>query len=143
MNLEENTEKVIEYVKIINRKIHIKHHEMAQRNNLTLEQFHLMVHLDNNNPPTIGEIARRSDRAQNTISERVSRLEEKELLVREKDPHDRRVSRVMMTNRGKELMHSIKKSVANEFVYHALLKMGDSDVNDLVLNMEKLIQNME
>lgn len=143
MSLEDNTQKIIEYIKIINRKIHNKHHEMAQRNNLTLEQFHLMLYLDNKNPPTIGEIARRSDRAQNTISERVSKLEEKEIVMRVKDPHDRRVSRVMITDKGKKLMYSIKKSVANEFVYSALLKMKDKDVDDLVLKLEELIKNME
>lgn len=72
--------------KQINRRVTSKHHEIALKYGLTLEQFHLMIEMDELEldvisdealPPTIGEIAADLGNAPHTLSERIKRLEKK------------------------------------------------------------------
>lgn len=148
MTTREKTDKIVENIEKINRLIHKRHHDVAKRNNLSLDQFHLLVHLEHKwskhqESPTIGDIAKRSRKAQNTISERVSRLEEKGLLKRVRDEKDRRISRVAMTEEGKELINSINYQASNEFVYNALLNMSH-DTSDYLLNgLNQLVDKLQ
>lgn len=143
----EETNKVVEYIEKIDKLIHMRHHELAQENNLSLDQFHLLIHLihrykgDKN--PTIGEIAKRSRRAQNTISERVSRLEEKGLLERVKDKDDRRISRVALTDEGRELINSINYQASKEFVFNALSDIDENVSAKLLKGLEQLAEKLE
>jgi len=75
--------------KHLNRQIHLKHHEIAQSHGLTLEQFHLLMELDELEldmisddllPPTIGELAADIGNAPHTLSGRIKRLEKKGLI---------------------------------------------------------------
>lgn len=60
----------LKYWNLLNRTIHLKHHETARKYNLTLEQFHLLIELyemetdlSKDQSPTVGEIANRSGNA--------------------------------------------------------------------------------
>lgn len=143
MSIRKKTDKIVENIRAINELIHMRYHQLAQENNLSLDQFHLLVHLEfYEKPPTIGDIAKRSRRAQNTISERVSRLEEKGLLERIKDEGDRRISRVIMTKAGKDLMSSISYQARNEFVFKALSRIEDDIATDLLEGLDLLVENL-
>ncbi len=147
MNHKEKTDKIVEGIRILDRMIHMKHHEVAQEHNLSLDQFHLLIHLIhwdvNKKTPTIGDIAKRSRKAQNTISERVTRLEEKGLLKRVKDKDDRRISRVEMTEDGIRLMKSINYQASNEFVSKALSKMDEDISTRLLEGLNLLVENLK
>lgn len=124
--------------------IHNKGHEIAQSYNLTIEQYHLLVMLYFSElPPTIGEIAGKFGKAQNTISERISRLEEKELVERISDYEDRRIIRVNITKEGKELVETIRKERSSIFVLNAISKMKEDDVNILIKQLENLYLHLE
>lgn len=147
MNAREKTNKIVERISILDKLIHMKHHEVAQEHNLSLDQFHLLIHLIhwdfNEKPPTIGDIAKKSDRAQNTISERVTRLEEKGLLKRVKDEDDRRISRVVMTDDGIKLMKSINYQASNEFVSKALSRIDEDLSTRLLEGLNLLVENLK
>ncbi len=144
MKIRDKTNKIVENIRKINQMIHMKHHEVAQQYNLSLDQFHLLVHLDyKKENPTIGDIAKKSNRSQNTISERVTRLEEKGLLMRVSDKIDRRVSRVIVTDKGKELIESVNYEASNEFVFKALCKVEDEISTTLLKGLELLAKNLE
>ena len=76
------------FKKQIDVSIHQKYHTIAKMHGLTLDQFHLLIELDELllDVPTedagipIGAIASQRSAAQNTISERVSRLKKRSSL---------------------------------------------------------------
>jgi len=141
VEFRDKAEETIRYIRTINRFIHMKYHELAQKYNLTLEQFHLLVHLDPSGVhPTIGEIAEKLSKAQNTVSEQITRLEEKELVERVKDTKDRRVSRVVLTANGERLMNLIGDEVRDEYVADALMKMDEKDVVELIDKLKMIIE---
>ena len=144
LSLENQTEEIVKNVRLISRMIHMKRHEIAQCHNLTLDQFHTLIYLNNiESPPTIGEMATEIRKAQNTISERVSRLEEKDLVERIKDKHDRRISRVALTKKGTELISSINYQAGNEFVRKALINIDEKTVENMVYGLEQLAKSLD
>lgn len=144
MDFEEKAEKIVTYIRRSERQIHKKGHKIAQEYNLTLDQYHLLLYLNClENPPTIGEIAEKYERAQNTISEKISRLEEKFLVERKSDLSDRRICRVDITLKGKELVNTIRKERRDKSVLRALSYMNEKEVDSLVEGLEKLYNNLD
>ncbi|HEY5957086.1 MAG TPA: MarR family winged helix-turn-helix transcriptional regulator [Polyangiaceae bacterium] len=68
--------------------------------NLTPEGRGLLLHLAWSGPLSIGDIAQHIERAQSVVSESVSALESHGLLVRVRDPRDRRRTLVWLTDRA-------------------------------------------
>ncbi len=138
------TEEIIKYVRYINSLVHRKRHLLAQDNNLTFDQFHTLIFLNKTDyPPTIGEMAKETKKAQNTISERISRLEEKGLVERVKDKNDRRVSKVALTQVGRELINSINYQAGTEFVKKALIDINEEVVDNMLFGLEELAKQLD
>lgn len=143
-DIKDKTEKITGQIRKINDLIHLKHHEIAQQNNLTLDQFHLLIHLKSNGKlPTVGQLAEKANKAQNTISERISRLEEKGLVERIKDENDRRISRVRLTEKGQNMIDSIRYQARNEFIFNALIKMESNTVEGLIRGLKELLEHLD
>jgi len=117
---------------------------------LSLEQYHLLLELDDlaltlnedGNPPTIGQVAEVLNNAQNTVSERVSRLEKKGLVERVPDKSDKRVSRVTITERGRKLLKALNFLAGDEFLYSSLAKLDDSVLDQLLPGLELLASTL-
>ena len=144
MSKREKAEKITYYIRECEKLIHKKGHDIAQSYNLTLEQYHLLIMIYfSEMPPTIGEIAEEFAKAQNTISERISRLEEKDLVERISDYEDRRVIRVNITTKGKKLIETIRKERSSIFVSNAIKNMEEEDVDTLINKLENLYLQLE
>lgn len=140
----DKSEKVIGYLDEIQNIIHNKHHELAQKYNLTLEQFHLLLHLSmKSTPPTVNEIANSFNNAQNTMSEKLSRLQEKNLIEKVKDPKDKRISRISLSIQGKKLIDTICYEAENCFVKDTIAKMDEQNLQRLTLCLEDLIKKLK
>ncbi len=144
MNISEKTEEIVKYVRQVTSIIHRKRHEIAQNSNLTLDQFHTLIYLKKtDHPPTIGEMAKETNKAQNTISERVSRLEEKGFVERVKDKNDRRVSRVTLTQVGAGLISSINYQASTELVMNALVNIDTEVTDNMLYGLKELAKQLE
>ncbi|GFN34287.1 MarR family winged helix-turn-helix transcriptional regulator [Tepidimicrobium xylanilyticum] len=138
MELKETSEMIADYIKGCNDIIHKKGHKIAQEYGLTYDQFHILIFLCKKGTPTINEISSKFSRAQNTISEKISRLEEKELVKRVGDPEDRRITRVILTEKGLDLIQTIKRERSTRVIYQALEKMEGQEIENLLINLSKL-----
>lgn len=139
MELQKKSESISYYIRECSNIIHHKGHQIAQEYGLTYDQHHLLIYLNKSKvAPTINDISNKFNRAQNTISEKVSRLEDKGLVEKCVDTEDRRITRVCITERGKELIHTIKQERSNRVVYSALKNMEDEEVDELLKNLAKL-----
>lgn len=139
MELQQKSDSISYYIRKCNKIIHEKGHEIAQEYGLTYDQHHLLIYLNKSErAPTIKDVSNKFNRAQNTISEKVSRLEEKGLVERCEDTEDRRITRVCITKKGKDLVNTIKQERSNRVIYKALAKMEEEDVDELLNNLTKL-----
>lgn len=151
MGKDEKIKQIIFLQKRVNSLIHEKHHDLAQKHGLSLEQYHLLVELEElmldveevAEAPTIGDIAQNVNNSQNTVSEKVSRLEKKGLVLRVRDEKDRRISRVVLTQEGKQLVEEIGKQGGSKFLYDSLSCMDVQMVDHLLMSLRLLIDTME
>ncbi|MEN6294426.1 MAG: MarR family transcriptional regulator [Methanobacterium sp.] len=141
---------VWEYLEHVERMIHSKHHKAAKKYGLTMEQFHLLIELDELEldiisekalPPTIGEIAADIGNAPHTLSGRIKRLEKKGLVKKIRDEKDLRINRVVFTEKGRDLINTIKKEVGGEFIQKAA-KIDEKTLNGLLKGLKELTQSL-
>lgn len=150
MKREEKIQLIIQYKDEIDKLIHAKYHKLAQEYGLSLEQFHLLIELDELmldvdsqiKAPTIGDIAKNINNSQNTVSEKITRLESKGLVERKKDAEDRRISRIVLTEEGRKLINSIDIQASSRFLFNSILNMEDEDIDSLQECLAKLINQM-
>ncbi len=139
------------YWKQINRIIHFKYHETSQKYGLTLEQFHLLIELDeiesglvpnNGLPPAIGQIAADIGNAPHTLSGRIKRLEKKGLIKKVRDENDLRINRVVFTDEGRDLIKTIKNEASDVFIQNAFKKMDEETLNNFLGALKELKKNL-
>ena len=147
----ENIKEIWNYWEHINKLILLKRRETAQKYGLTFEQFHLLIELDHHAefrvstcdlPPTVGEIAADVGNAPHTLSERIKRLEKKDLVKKIKDEKDLRINRVMLTEKGQSLIDRIKNEAISIFIYNALGEMDETSLDNLSSSLKQLHGNL-
>ncbi|WP_238915358.1 MarR family transcriptional regulator [Clostridium sp. YIM B02555] len=150
MEKEKKIQKIIQYKEEINTLIHNKYHELAKKYELSLEQFHLLIELDELmidiadefKAPTVGQIAKNINNSQNTVSERITRLENKALVKRIRDVSDKRISRVVLTEKGRAVLEAIEKEASSKYLFNSIFNMDEIDINNLLNSLQKLVQEM-
>lgn len=132
---------IVDCVKEIHDIIHERHHEIAVRYDLTVEQYNLLVELDELQlevGPTVGQMAKILNNAQNTVSDKVTRLERKGLVRRIPDAEDRRVSRIVVSEAGRDLLNRVYQEADRDFLYNVLTDMNSRTVEELAGALEEL-----
>lgn len=147
MNNIDKIKKIIDGIDFIEEHVHLRFHKAAKEYGLTLDQFHLLVELEeleikvtDNAGPKINDIACRQNLSQNTISERVTRLEKMNLVVRVKDESDRRISRVKLSAQGKELLNKISNEADSSYVINLLGSLSDETIDIISSSVDKLTE---
>ncbi|WP_321422520.1 MarR family winged helix-turn-helix transcriptional regulator [uncultured Methanobacterium sp.] len=148
--MNEQVTEAAEYWDVINRIIHLKHHETARKHGLTLEQFHLLLKLDNleliglknDTAPTIGEMASKLGNAPHTLSEKIKRLEKRGFVDKIRDKDDQRINRVMLTANGHQMVQDIRTESRDIFFYHALEKLDEKSLDCMVNSFKEIIQEL-
>ncbi len=89
---------------------------------------------------TITELCEAVALEKSTMTGLLDRMEESGLLKRNPDPNDRRVSRIMLTPRGKEIENDLKEVV--EQAYHRLTDgISQNHLEAAQEVLEKIIEN--
>jgi MarR family transcriptional regulator, organic hydroperoxide resistance regulator len=141
---------ILEKKSLIDSLIHRQHHLLAQKHDLSLEQFHLLIELDElmvdvpeDSGLPVGQLASHTGNAQNTISERITRLENKSLVTRVRDASDRRINRITLTTAGRELIETIGREAGAILLRKALETLPDEEVAQLDFLLGKVLVNLE
>jgi DNA-binding MarR family transcriptional regulator len=79
------------------------HRRDGKRNEMSGASRAVLQHLSQTGPLTVGDIALHLDRAQSVVSDIVTQLESKGVLERERDPRDRRRTRLKLSPTGERI----------------------------------------
>lgn len=110
------------------RAIYLTYHRRdGPRSGLTGASRAVLGHLTHTGPLTIGEAALHLDRAQSVVSEIVDGLEGRGLLMRDRDPADRRRTLVWLTPAGIEAMRRDAEVLSHDALVTAIARMTDAD----------------
>lgn len=134
-------------LRFIDRWIHEKHHKWAEEYGLTLDQYHILIHLKRAEKKqdyyTIKKLAQKFNNAQNTMSEKISRMEKKELVIRTRDENDRRVIKINISENGSRLLKKIHNKVKDENLYSVLEKIDKDIINNFEEGLKKIVNKIK
>ena len=145
MELLEKSDEISRYIRECYRIIHSKGHDIAKEYGLTYDQYHILLVLKKNieDPPSIRDLSKRFQKAQNTTSEKITRLEDKGLVEKIADPQDRRIMRVMIKKEGLEIIENIKKERTERVTYRAVEDMGQERIDSFLKDLEYVYNNLK
>jgi DNA-binding MarR family transcriptional regulator len=109
---------------------------------LTPCQFEVLMTLWSEDGIVLSELGRRVSRDGPTITGVLDRMEKKMLVKRKRDSQDRRVVKVNLTAKGKnmqEQLSSTKKEIFEKITHDLSLR----EINHLVTLLEKMMKNVE
>ena len=109
---------------------------------LTPCQFEVLMTLWNEDGIVLSELGRRVSRDGPTITGVVDRMEKKMLVKRKRNSGDRRVVKVHLTVKGKNMKEQVsttKKEIFERITHDLSLK----EINHLVALLEKMMKNVE
>ena len=109
---------------------------------LTPCQFEILMTLWNEDGIVLSELGRRVSRDGPTITGVVDRMEKKMLVKRKRNSSDRRVVKVHLTAKGKNMKEQLattKKEIFERITHDLSLR----EINHLVTLLEKMMKNVE
>lgn len=101
-----------------------------------LELKGMSAFVDKEHEYTMSELSRNAHLPLSNISIIIKRLEEKGLVVRDRDTSDRRIVKVRLTNQGNKMMTTFVKNREQE-MEKALGGLSDQDIRELFAALEK------
>lgn len=111
-------------------------------NDLTLQQLRVLGLLGAAGPQTSHDLADAADVGPTTLTGIVDRLEGKEYVRRQPDPHDRRVRRVELTDHGSTLLAELNE-VKRDHQQRVLARLHRDDLRKLAEGFEAFEQAFE
>lgn len=108
---------------------------------ITVPQFTALQVLINDGDMTIGELSQQMDLACSTITDLIDRMEKNELVKREKDQKDKRVVRVVVLEKGHDILQRVLDRRIS-FLEAKLEGLSETEVEGLKTALEKLYDEM-
>jgi DNA-binding MarR family transcriptional regulator len=122
------------------RALYLTYHRRdGPRSGLTGASRAVLGHLAHAGPLTIGEAALHLERAQSVVSEIVDGLERRGLLMRDRDPADRRRTFVWLTPAGTEALRLDDEVLSEAALAAAMARMVEADRTALLTGAAALL----
>ncbi len=104
---------------------------------ITNPQFNALLVLDNHPDITMGELCDRLYLACSTATDLIDRMEKNGLLERRRDPEDRRVIRLRVLPKAKEVIDQVIQA-RRRYVKSILAKLDKKDIETLARSLQQL-----
>jgi DNA-binding MarR family transcriptional regulator len=132
-------EKDLRYIAAIVKQ---KGRELLSSYTITPPQFVALQWLFEEGDMTIGELSNKMFLAFSTTTDLIDRMEKNELVMRVKDPHDRRVVRIHLLTKGKEMIGEVIKK-RQKYLHDVLTDFSTEEVSHLKDSLIKLHHEMK
>ncbi|GER68654.1 putative HTH-type transcriptional regulator YsmB [Weizmannia acidilactici] len=119
-----------------------KGRELLSDYKITPPQFLALQWLFEEGDMTIGELSTKMYLAFSTTTDLIDRMEKNELVKRVKDPHDRRVVRIHLLEKGRVLIDEVIKK-RQTYLNSVLCHFSPEELVKLKSNLVKLHQEMK
>ena len=124
-------------------KLYVMYFRIAEQSDLTGPQLSIMARLKDNGPARISQIAREEGIRMPTASNALHQLEQRELVERIRDEHDRRGVRVQLTGLGESELERVGEE-RTKYLAEMLGTLSEDDlarVGELTDIINKLADN--
>lgn len=134
--------KIEKNIRYINGIIKQKGRQILKNYTITTPQFIALQWLLEDGDLTIGELSNKISLAFSTTTDVVDRLEKSQLVERMRDDKDRRVVRIHLLKKGKEIIEEVIKK-RQEYLESVLQDISLEKVNALEENLDMLLERMQ
>ncbi|KAB8134692.1 MarR family transcriptional regulator [Gracilibacillus oryzae] len=117
-------------LRYIARIVKQKGREILHNYPITAPQFVAVQFLLEYGDLTLGELSHKINLAFSTTTDLVDRMERNDIVVRVKDSKDRRVVRIHLLDKGKEIIKEVVEK-RREYLGEVLMHVSDDDIRDL------------
>ncbi len=131
-------EELLRQVSIIIRK---RGRDILQRFDVTPPQFNALLELDHHGQLTMGELCDHLFLACSTATDLVDRMERNQLIERERDSSDRRVIRLKIKAKGKQIIAEVL-SARREYLATVMETVGEDEKERLIQALDKIYSLM-
>lgn len=131
-------EKDLRYISAIIKQ---KGRELLSAYSITPPQFVALQWLFEEGDMTIGELSNKMYLACSTTTDLIDRMEKKELVVRVRDPKDRRVVRIHLLEKGGSMIDEVIQK-RQGYLQEVLVDFSEDEVIKLKNNLSKLHHDM-
>ena len=136
-------DEVLTTLRRITRAIDLHSRKLAQQHGLTSPQTLLLKELaDAGSPLSAGELARRMNLSQATVTDVLNRLEKRGLVVRERSTTDKRRVLVTATGQAQELLKSSPPLLQERFVQQ-FLELQGWEQTQLLSSLQRVASMMD
>jgi len=113
--------------------------EASRGAEFTLPQYRVLMLVKHRGSMSISELRNQLKIAQSSASEMVDRLVQQKLLLREKDPNDRRITIFKLTKKAERIMEQ-RKSVVEDCYRKVLEPLSQAQQEELVGAFETILR---
>jgi MarR family transcriptional regulator, organic hydroperoxide resistance regulator len=137
-NIVADIEKELRYISGLVKQ---KGREILSNYTITPPQFVALQWLFEAGDMTIGELSNKMFLACSTTTDLVDRMEKNQLVMRVKDPNDRRVVRIHLLEEGERIIDEVIKK-RQAYLQGVLKNFSTTEIESLKTNLFKLHQDM-
>jgi DNA-binding MarR family transcriptional regulator len=125
----------------ISKEVRRRGREILSDFSITPPQFDALIYLNEFGDLTIGELSSKLYLAYSTTTDLVDRMERNDLVERVRDKNDRRVVRLHMKERGRDLIQKVL-IVRREHLAKALVHVESKDLAPLVTALSEIYNHI-
>lgn len=134
--------RILQSLRRIIRAVDIHSYKLSSQHNITGPQLACLLAINENGPLTSANLARKVYLSPSTVVGIIDRLEEKSLVVRNRDSKDRRQVHISTTTTGQQLVEAAP-SLLQDTLSSALVELPEIEQVSITLSLEKLVDLME
>lgn len=140
--LDEKVKDIEENFRRASWKIKVKGREILGEFEITPPQFTALLTLNARDNLTIGELSSEMYLACSTVTDLLDRMERNELVARVKDEKDRRVVRIKVLEKGKNVINGVMEN-RRKYIDEILVGVSDEMIESVYEVMKMLNEAME
>jgi len=133
----ESISKIIDLSRNFNKSMRHKFHHLMQDSDLTFPQLSVISMLEKHGEQKVSELSLKIGLSDSTVSGILDRLEQKDIVKRERTKDDRRVVKISLTGKSKELCNDFRRK-REEYFTRLLKKLSEEEIKDIIKGLEIL-----
>ena len=133
----ESISKIINLTKNFNKSMRHKFHHSIQDSGFTLPQISVISMLEKHGEQKVSELSLKMGLSDSTVSGILDRLEQKEIIKRERTKDDRRVVKISLTGKSQKFCKDFRQK-KEEYFTRLLKKLSEQEIKDIIKGLEIL-----
>jgi DNA-binding MarR family transcriptional regulator len=133
----ESSSKIIDLIRNLNKSMRHRFHDFMQDSGLTFPQLSVISTLTKNGEVKVSVLSNKIGLSDSTVSGILDRLEQKNIIRRERNQDDRRVVKIALTEGSRKFYKDFHKRTEEHFS-NLLKRLSEQEIKDIIKGLETL-----